>query len=71
MIEVAEMITMMIGIQGSSRAGKLKLMLTKMQMDTEPDIVRKEIIKKEQEAEDNILPPDKQLSVPGRDTGES
>ena len=46
-------------------------MLTEMQTDTEPDRVRKEIIEKEQVAKDNILPPDKQLSVPGRDTGES
>ena len=46
-------------------------MVTEMQMDTEPDRVRKEIIKKEQAAEDNILPPDKQLSVLGRDNGES
>ena len=43
---------------------------TKMQMDTEPDRVRKEIVKKEQAAED-IMPPNKQQSVPGRDTGES
>ena len=46
-------------------------MVTEMQMDTEPDRVRKEIIKKEQVAKDIILPPDKQLSVPGWDTGES
>ena len=42
-----------------------------MHTDIEPDRVHKEIIEKEQAAEDNILPPDKQLSVPGRDTGES
>ena len=46
-------------------------MATEMQTDTEPDRVCKEIIKKDQAAEDIILLPDKQLSVPGRDTGES
>ena len=46
-------------------------MLTEMKMDTEPDRVCNEIIEKEQATEDNILLPDKQLSVPGRDTGES
>ena len=46
-------------------------MVTEMQTDTEPNRVHKDIIKKEQAAEDNILPPDKQLSVPGWDTGES
>ena len=61
------------------------MMVTEMQMDTDPDQVWKEIINKEQVAEDNmhslkkqftivankILPPEKQQSVPGRDTGES
>ena len=46
-------------------------MVTDMQMDKNPNKVHKEIIKKEQEAEDIILPPDKQLSFLGRDTGES
>ena len=46
-------------------------MVTEMQTDTDPNRVCKETIKKEQAAEDNILPPEKQLSVPGRDTGES
>ena len=46
-------------------------MVTEMQKDTDPDRVRKEIIKKEQAAKDIILPPEEQLSVPGRDTGES
>ena len=40
-------------------------------MDIELDRVCKEIIEKEQAAKDNILPLDKQLSVPRRDTGES
>ena len=58
---------------------------TGMQMDIEPDKVRKESIKKKQAADDsmyglskqctifanNILPPEEQQSVPGRDTGES
>ena len=61
------------------------MMVIEMQTDPEPDRVRKEIIKKEQVAEDimcglnkqfiifanKILPPDKQESVPGRDTGKS
>ena len=34
-------------------------MLTEMQMDIEPNIVRKDIIEKEQAVEDNILPLDK------------
>ena len=46
-------------------------MHTEMQTDTEPDRVCNEIIEKEQAVEDNILPPDKQLSVPGRHNGES
>ena len=46
-------------------------MVTEMQMDTEPDKVCKEIIKKEKATKDIILPPDKQLSVSGWDTGES
>ena len=46
-------------------------MVIEMQKDTEPNIVRKEIIKKEQAAKYVILLPDKQLSVPGWDTGES
>ena len=45
-------------------------MVTEMQTDTEPNRVQKEIIKKEQAAED-IMPLEKQQSVPGRDTGES
>jgi len=67
------------------RAGELNMMVTEMQTDTEPDRVPKEIINKEQAAEDimhslnkqftivadKILPPEKQQSVPGRDTGES
>ena len=61
------------------------MMVTEMQMDTEPNRVEKEIIQKEQAAEDimrnlnkqftifanKIIPPEKQQSVPGRDTGES
>ena len=46
-------------------------MVIDMQTDTNPDSVHKEIINKEQAAEDIILPLDKQLSVSGRDTGES
>ena len=56
-----------------------------MQTDTEPNRVRKKIIKKEQAAEDimcglnkqfiifanKILPPEEQQSVPGRATSES
>ena len=58
---------------------------TEMKMDTEPDRVQKETIKKEQAADDSmygfskqctvfaskILPLEKQQSAPGRDTGES
>ena len=61
------------------------MMLTEMQMDTELDKVQKDIVEKEQAAEDimrslnkqftifanKILPPKKQQSVLGRDTGES
>ena len=61
------------------------MMLTKMQIDTKLKRVQKEIVEKEQAAEDimrslnkqftifanNILPPEKQQSVPGWDTGES
>ena len=60
-------------------------MLTEMQTDTELDRVQKELVDKEQAAKDimrglnkqftifanKILPPDKQQSVPGRDTSES
>ena len=60
-------------------------MLTEMQMDTELDRVHKEIVEKEQAVEDimhslnkqftiftnKILSPEKQQSVPGRDTGDS
>ena len=60
------------------------MMLTEMQTDTELDKVQ-EIVEKEQAADDimcnlnkqfnifanKILPPEKQQSVPGRDTGES
>ena len=61
------------------------MMLTKMQTDIEFDKVQKDLVEKEQVANDimrslnkkvtifanNILPPDKQQSVPGWDTGES
>ena len=61
------------------------MMLTEMQTDTELDRVQKEIVEKEQAAEDimrslnkqftifanNILPPETQQSVLGHDTGES
>ena len=49
-----------------------------MQKDTEPNIVRKEIIKKEKGSDDSMygfikqfIPPKKQQSVSGRDTSES
>ena len=61
------------------------MMLTNMQTDTELDRVQKDIMEKEQAADDimcglnkkfiifanKILPLDKQQSVSGRDTGES
>ena len=54
------------------------MMLTEMQTDTELERVQKELLAKEQAADkqftiftNKILPPDKQHSVPGRDTGES
>ena len=61
------------------------MMLTEMQTDTELDRVQKEIVEKEQATKDimhslnkqftilanNILPPEKQQSVSGQDTGES
>ena len=59
--------------------------IKEIQTDTEPDKVKKEIIQKDKAAKyimcslhkqftiftNKILPPDKQQSVPGRDTGES
>ena len=61
------------------------MMLIEMQTDTELDRVQKEIVEKEQAAENimrslnkqftifanKILPPEKQQSVPGQDTSES
>ena len=61
------------------------MLLTDMQMDTKLDRLQKKIAEKEQAADDimpslnkqfsifakKILPPDKQQSVLGRDTGES
>ena len=61
------------------------MMLTDMHTDTELDRVQKDIVEKEQVAKDimrslkkqftifanKIIPPEKQQSVPGRDTGES
>ena len=61
------------------------MLLTEIQMDTDLDRVQKEIVEKEQAADDimcglnmqftifanKILPPDKQQSVPRQDTGES